>query len=277
MATESRTIYASWDEYLDALAALPQHSAIGGREWAGGAPTLAEALPLARAGWPEGMALVRSVSLPILSALTDHAQTVGDWTFDVTGADYDVGEYLSGAPECWLAREPSTERPCVTLSVHTGSAGIVPHAAIQNRGAAIVALTLALQGAGYAVKVYGVDGGTVSDEPHDVWTRTTLSDDNGGPLDADRLLFALAHPAATRTLAYSHRIAKSHHAASHAREPSLHHPTTGAQPPLPVGWTTDLHLSRLMPDDADWSSPAAVEAWVTATFDRLTGRAVASS
>jgi hypothetical protein len=275
MATETRTVYASWDEYLDALAALPQHLAIGPRDWTGGAPTLAEALPLARVGWPEGMALVRSVSLPILSALTDHAPAVGDWQFDVTGADYDVGEYLSGAPECWLAREPSTERPCVTLSVHTGSGANVPTVAIQHRGAAIVALTLALQGAGYAVKVYGIDGGTVADRPHDIWTRTTLSDDNGGPLDADRLLFALAHPAATRTLAYAHRVGRSDSAgASHC--PDLSYPTTGAQPPLPSDWTTDLYLSRLTSKDANWSSPAAVEAWVTATFDRLTGRAGAS-
>ncbi len=266
--------FRSWSDYLAYARTLPPDArGAGGRtregaiEWAS-APDLNGACNIAERGWSEGMDKVRSIALPAVDKMAATIEAQDErWGWDVTGAAYDVGEYLSGAPECWLAPTLISDKPCVTISINSALSMGIPKEMIEMRGAAVVALALALQTAGYAVRVYQIimsevdssSGGWHSDLTA---VRVCLTDDNGGPIDTDRLLFALAHPAATRLLGFS--VARGIAGA----------PMTaglGSPDDFPVeGWTSDFHMQRANYDDAEWRSKASVEAWVATQYAQLT-------
>lgn len=250
--------FHTWGAFLDACRALTAH-APGGNEWVGHA-TWEQALNMATHGWPEGMTHVRDMILPAVETRVSKMTHSAAWTWDVTGAAYDVGEYLSGVPECWLAPQVEEHKPALTLAVNlTSSAGIgIKH--LMRRGASLVGLTLALQAAGYVVTVHSIIGVNYRNdarEPHDAWVRVQLTDDAGGPLDTDRLLFALVHTANSRLLGYN-----------------LVSPHSLVWPKGPSPWGADLYLDRYHLHDADWESVESANAWIDRTFQTLTKREV---
>lgn len=261
--------FRSWGEYREALKAVPSSYDVSGGNgrWWCDAQDVGVALDLADRGWPEGQEYVRKITTPAVTSMAGRLEHA-DLGFDVTGASFDVGEYLAGTPECWINPLHTAAKPCVTISMHTSTSGSISADVLRTRGAAVVALTLALQQSGYAVQVYAIDGGTV-DDSQTIWIRTCLTDSGGGPLDTDRLLFALAHPAAARQLTYSLEILYTGytfnrpHRLGWAREGG-----SSARPP--EEWKTDLYLHASHWDDRDWTSPEAVGAWVVEMYEQLT-------
>lgn len=260
--------FASWDELVDYSEGGPSRAELDPSFY--GVERPAEAYRLARNGWPEGMDAVRPLVVAALNCATESAPDLA-WSWDVTGADYDVGEYLSGAPECWLTRDPSTARPVITLAVSNSASASIAPAVIRARGAAVVALVLALQQAGHAVRLFVVDGSPVdSHSGAGTYYRALLSDDAGGPLDVDRVVFALSHPASLRVIGF----AASRRQAGAGTDSMLGLPY---DPPEALGWTSDLYVGRAMHGEAQWLSPEAAGAWVVEHFHRLTGQGASAA
>ena len=128
------------------------------------------------------------------------------------------------------------------------------------RGAGVVALTLALQAAGYVVDVAAICGsGILEGGERPYWLRVPLVDAGGGPLDTDRLLFALAHPANVRVCMFALGAALHGYPASCATREGGRNP-----------WTADLVLPRIETRDAAWQDARSVSALVEQTFAQLT-------
>lgn len=258
--------FQDWAEFLDAVDA-PENGLAGAfTAWAwdadqiAGARSFEEVRNLARFGWADGAQHIKSIALPIVESVVTRRATGTSWEWDVTGAAYDVGEYLSGVPECWLTATPEETKPVVTIQVDLGLRASIPGRIVTLRGAGLVALTLALQAAGYVVDIAAICGSGISangDRPY--WLRVPLVDANGGPLDTDRLLFALAHPANVRVCLFGLGAALHGHPGSGATHQGGENP-----------WKANLMLPRIETSDADWQSPAAVSAWVKRTFEQLT-------
>lgn len=268
--------HTSWSAWRETLAGLPTDASVDPRachEWAFGLNTVGSVLPLADAGWPEGLKSVQALAAPALRAVTLGMRTRGEPEANVTGASLDVGALLSGVPECWVTRRRRKVAPVVTLDINLSTSGGIPAEVLVRRGAGVVALVQALQGSGYTVRVHAVSGGTFSTPKGTVesWTRVRLTDDGGGPLDMDRLSFALVHPAATRTLVYCAEGAAAGVAPSDLKSiRCIGWPEGGRDAAPPAEWKSDLYLPGIYLTEADWSSPASVEAWVAKTCERLT-------
>jgi len=137
--------------------------------------------------------------------------------------------------------------------------------AIEMRGAAVVALALGLQGAGYAVQV---DACLVVDHHGEAIAslRVPLTDDQGGPLDADRLLFALAHPSMLR------QIGAALIANDTGKPGSWVGSSMPADPPESMGWIkgADLYLPKMLSYDANFSDAASIARWVADVYASIT-------
>lgn len=257
--------YRSWAEYREALATVnPKASVCGGKDFSG-TDTVADALRISDCGWPEGAGLVRDIALPAVQATTSHLSQNAGWDWDVCGSSYDVGAYLTGLPECWLTASVPAQKPVITIGANIVSSGGIPQRVLSMRGAAVVALTMALQTAGYAVRVFAIEGSAPCGKT--VWHRVCLSDDAGGPLDTDRLLFALAHPSSARQLGYA--LSNSLAGVAHGNG-WIDWPESNPRATPPADWATDLYLAPPYFNDADWESAESVQRWVADTYAKLT-------
>jgi hypothetical protein len=206
------------------------------------------------------MKLIRNVALPKVETIASRLADESRWTWDVTGANYEVGEYLSGVPECWQSPRTITQKPVINLTVNMCVSGGVDASAIRARGGAVVALTLALEAAGYLVDTAII--APMRGKEQDVWVRVHLTDQNGGPMDVDRMLYAMSHESVLR-----------HHMFS------IVHGLTGTDyvkwgvNDAPEAWQDDspgLYIGHAFLTDAKWDDPRAVSKWVDDQFDALT-------
>lgn len=262
--------YANWGAMMDDARSIPADHHQGDKDWCG-TRNIGEAIKIADKGWPDGMSRVRNVALPAVNACKTALHEDGGWTYDVTGADYDVGEWLSGAPECWLTPHHVTQKPVITIMANTVSSAGIPKESLEMRGAAIAGLALALQTSGYAVRVFAVEGMHISGK--DIWHRVNLTDDNGGPLDLDRVLFGLAHPSAARQIGYclgSKMAGASTKSPNWISWPNGTGRGTGRDALPPEEWKADLYMKAPYLSDADWKNQESVESWVKATYDKIT-------
>lgn len=270
MADPIIVTYPTWAAYRAALAEIPADVSVGGSDvkWAA-SRDVGEARSIADKGWPEGMDRVRQIALPAVSSAVRAHVADDSWRYDVTGADYDVGEYISGAPECWLDRSAEAARPVITIGANIVSSAGIPAKALEMRGAAVVALTMALQAAGYVVRVYAVEGMSIG---RDIWHRVEVTDPEGGPTDTDRLLYALAHPSAARQLGYALGAHLTGRSGTHC---GIGWPGSGPGQLPPAEWKFDLYLAGSYLDSANWADAASVSKWVEETYKALAeGRSI---
>lgn len=169
-----------------------------------GSASLQEACDLAMQGWaecrPEVDALVDDLEERIAGVLSDHFVV----QHDVTGADVNVGLFMSGEPECMMqfVQEPEARMGRVVKVLVNGVTNAsTPKESILKRGAGVIALvnTLHLMGVGvelwFESPIVGTDKRTYS-------TVCKLHDSEQ-PLDIDNVMFALAHPSMLRRLVFS--------------------------------------------------------------------------
>lgn len=260
--------YRTWNDYRNALGEMdPAGYQSNDSHWCG-TSNIGEALAIADRGWPEGMEYVQRITIPIVNAMASTDVQEGGWEYDVTGANYDVGAYLSGVPECWLAPTAVASRPCITIAANIVSSGGIDAKHVSTRGAAVAALAFALQSSGFAVRIYAIQGMAINSAGSTVWLRVNLTDDSGGPLDIDRILFGMAHISNTRQLGYS----LGCHLTGNRYSSGILWPENNSKALPPAEWTSDIYLPASHLDDVDWDDSAAVSKWVADTYATLSGQ-----
>src|SRR5689334_6267363 len=200
---QHNTSFRSWGDWLEACQGQPTTSARGSRQDASQSWDLNAGfdgtLKLAANGWREGMSTVRPLSHALLRRIARQLNRV-EWTPDVTGHVLDVAGYVSGEPEHWYTPH-YTVAPgagqAVRVVFNATASGGVDARVLRAKGAAVCALVEAFHLADRPVRVEAViatrEGGNRSE------TRITIKDFRS-PLDMDRLVFAISHPAMLRRL-----------------------------------------------------------------------------
>lgn len=175
------------------------HKTDMGKGWSG-TETFEEALKIAREGWPEG----RNKALSLSSTLFDKISTLiekPDLIYDVEGNDYDLGLYLKGEPECWMKYQTQVVEgqgtKIIKLVFNTATSAGVSSRIMIAKGAAIAALTELLEYSGRRVELIECTRQSTELE----WYVPLKFADQ--PLDIDRIIFALAHPANYRRIGFS--------------------------------------------------------------------------
>lgn len=191
------TTFASWGAFVDHIEKKRWYG-FGGSKWAGG--TREEAFDLARMGWHKQTPKVSELAQKVADRVVEHtaeAETT-EINYNVTGAAYDPGAFMSGVPECWLAFERTEEKCGIRIVVDGTISSGVAHEHKITMGTAACALIMALDSAGHPVTVDLFMGGkNYGREAEKTFIR--LQDGlNGAVLDIDRLTFAMAHPLALR-------------------------------------------------------------------------------
>lgn len=167
---------------------------------------------LATRGWAHGAKCASGMSSRIADRLIQSTSgTVTDsvMTFDVTGASYDVGDYLAGIPECWQSFAPQEGKRAVRIVVDCDASGGIAAETLMKRGIAVTAIVVALQARGYPVTVDvselsgKTSGKTATRHTHEDFLCRIHDAATGSILDVDRLAFALAHPCMLRALVRS--------------------------------------------------------------------------
>lgn len=216
MVTTRFRAHYGWEEWLSLAerANKPRRSAwppfdtsSEDRNERAGGWTFTEALEAARgAGYseavPEAEALARTVADQIT---TERLGTTFQATWAVAGAEVDMGRFMSGEPECMVETVPvqiAKHGRAVRLVVPSNQACNIGADTIRARGAAIMALCDVLTRLQHPLEVWAAfnNNGT------DPYRRTALLVKVQGanePLDAGRLMLAVAHPASNRRLAWA--------------------------------------------------------------------------
>lgn len=129
---------------------------------------------------------------------------------DVAGEYFDVGDVLSGEPECFRRMEAREVKPVIPVYVNFTQSVSASADDIMNRGTAIVAMCDTLEKEGYrvelniicAVRYIDILGGNKTIEEnvgksHRILFKVDMSND---PLDMDGISFALINPSFFRRL-----------------------------------------------------------------------------
>ncbi len=129
---------------------------------------------------------------------------------DVEGEYFDVGDVLSGEPECFRRMEPREVKPAIPVYVNFSQACSVSETEIMNRGTAIVAMCDTLEKDGYRVELNVIcacryrpvfrSNPTIEKNVgklHRILFKVNMPND---PLDMDGISFALINPAFFRRL-----------------------------------------------------------------------------
>lgn len=274
----------SWGEWVQAArdnlgTALRESRSIGPADsWGGGIDTLwtgEEAIDAAEgAGYTAPIEEVANMLRHIETDIGDgmHNQFVS--TYDVAGGAVDVGRFLSGDPECMQVSMPMkvmrTGR-VIKVAVPVGYQADISAETIKARGVAVMALVDAFAQMQHPVEVIAVRAGYGSRQRF-CWTITVQPSDE--PLNMGRMLFALAHPAMTRKMAFT--IA---HGEDHNYKRTFSVPGSYAMSPR-TAYIEDLDInvenSIILPEltsNYGWSEKESV-AWIKAQLEMIKEGAV---
>jgi hypothetical protein len=160
----------------------------------------AEAVKLARFGWPEGLARMnRNVaavaSLPALSRAPSY-------TMDVAGAFPLAALAAAGDPACMFDFAPVSDRvrPIVRLYVNTTASHYYTESEIFNYGSGLVGIIDALESDGYRVELTTVTSAVAHNNDRCLFT--VRIKDAQDSVDLDRMAFCLAHPSFFRRIMF---------------------------------------------------------------------------
>lgn len=167
-------------------------------------PYHAESVEMLRHGWQDELAETLEVAESAVSlASQEHMVDTFAPQWDVTGAEVDVARYLSGEPECMIdfpLSKTSKSGKVVTLVASICYSGVVRTESINKRGRVMAALALALAQLGHATEIW-VDISLGDSSGASAYQRICVKGVND-ELDPAVLMFALAHPAMLRRVAF---------------------------------------------------------------------------
>jgi hypothetical protein len=253
--------YPSLTSAVEAAVSGPDwcNSLYANREGFMGGVTHDGARQLALFGWTDGarQASERAARVVdrVMRATTDVALDAFEW--DVTGACFDVGTYLTGEPECWLRPSEATTKRGIHICVNSAASGGVPAQTLMARGITIASLALALQTRGYPLTIDVVE---CSNHFRDGYQSLVVRivEANGAPLDVDRLVYSLAHPSMLRGI-IANAYGKRQDQWGVGQPDSNGRPDNAPEYDLYVG---GVHLY----DTARWTDEQQAEAWVVAQY-----------
>ncbi len=263
-------LYNTWGEFVDfaesrVKSAYSTHEASRGTgglynaSWSG-TDTFAEAINLARSGWPEGTSRIKALSSVLIDKVT-YLIEQPYIQYDTSGLDFDVALLLDSVPEHWYRMEHTLEEGTgkVVRVVFNGavSAGITA-STIMAKGAAVAALVECLEAAGNKVELVitqpwnfqGIGGRKVK-----FYSRVILKE-AGQPLDIDRVAFALVNPASTRRLTFS--VMESDD--DYMQENNVGY---GIPSSFPEG---DIYVDRAFLGEPQWTNVQSTVEWVLKTL-----------
>lgn len=139
---------------------------------------------------------VQSISstLEVIGSGKDVYSVMGD-DFDVTGEYLELGEYLSGEPECMVNMQMEVEAPVVNILFEISTNGGTAPRYIINRGAAILRVAQMIENSGQRVCIYGSNFSKAGTEFHGQIICLKHADQN---FDLHSLSYALVHPSMLR-------------------------------------------------------------------------------
>lgn len=277
-------VFESWGAFLDYVNQPPAKGAAceserirSSDEWDLGLGWKG-ALKAASEGWDGPRVDVDRFASHVEDSLsTDRLVTTFEARYEVSGGEVDMGRFLAGEPECMIEATPITisrHGRAVRLVVTGGCTQGFDARMIRNRGAAIVALCDLLAKAQHPVEIWVGWRSEIQYGKHHVQHAVKVQDANEA-LDINRLLFAIAHPATHRRLAFRARERMDNRVAREACVGTEHRPGT-------YGRTSDLDAS-VLPDEAEntiylgkidqhenWTEAYAL-AWIQEQIDRIFG------
>lgn len=125
------------------------------------------------------------------------------------GLSIDIGTYLSGEPECWIAEEFSYKpKRVVKLLINIGCPFYYDKTQIFNRGAGIISLIQMLKKQGYIVKVNIYESCLFNDKQYTCFIKIPSN-----PLDLQSLTYAICNSSMLRRFCFAwleQKTGKSH-------------------------------------------------------------------
>lgn len=192
-------------DLLDHIATVPNVSAHQtsdnyGRADFQGTGTMAQALDLARYGWPEGREKMKAGLAS--AALLQPAAPVPVTSYDIAGAFPDVGLFCAGDPACMVSydEQDAKARPIYRIIVNISYMAAVEPQTIINRGAAILSFIDKLESEGARVELLAHRSAEKEGKTMSLAFPIKRADE---PLDIDRVAFVLANPAMLRRIAWA--------------------------------------------------------------------------
>lgn len=173
-----------------------------GNDWYGG--SWDDTYRLTESGWQEGAREASEMAIRIADRAVQSTASAlkTEVVYDVVGAAYDPGAYMSGVPECWLGFKPHEEKSGVRFVANVAVSCGVTAEIFKRRGIALAALALAMNAQGHAVTIDVVSAIKPRDRTDTYETVQFRVADamSGSPLDIDRVVYGLAHPTVFRRI-----------------------------------------------------------------------------
>ncbi len=215
-----KTIFANSQRYqveFDSISEYAQHIENLGNQRDGGARTISEcassedwdlghnlndAIDAGKQGgyWPEGAAALQAVDV---SDCFDAKEYIvqPDIELGVIGGGIDTGEYLAGAPECFLQLVDSEpQQKIIVLDVLAVPASTIRAKSMYNYGRAILAVVEALEASNYSVELRATYCGGTGNTNH--IEASIVIKQAGEAWAPSTVAYALAHPAFSRRLGF---------------------------------------------------------------------------
>lgn len=162
----------------------------------------AECMNLARNGWKKGAEVDRMRAAIDKELQTIYTAPTGRrLAMSVAGHAPNIGQYLTGRPDCMYRWKITERKPVISILANNAARYDTPTSVIINRGAALVALIVALQAQGRSVAIDCL--ATCVDNYDQIYCITVPLKKAYAPLEIDRLVFALCHPSMLRRISFS--------------------------------------------------------------------------
>ena len=197
----------TWSEFLSEVAKRPRvpnpATETPGDATFYGTSSFEAAMDLAIKGWNPGRSRMMKTHDRLMAAVKGGEQFAP--RYEVTGDEVDVGEFLTGEPECMIEYQMAPARkPVVKLVVGCALSCAIEGSSYERRGAVILAAIEAAEEAGVRVELWADYSRTNRVEysrvpEHKISHRVKVKD-ACDPVEVDRLAFAMMNPAMVRRL-----------------------------------------------------------------------------
>jgi hypothetical protein len=235
-----------------------------------GTSSFEEAQQLAKAGWPEGLAQIKTLADLLVTQLFDQVQRK-TLTASVAGGAVNIGRFLVGRPDCfsvWTPDVVATGRgPIVRVVYNTGASAATSADRMFRRGSAAVALIDLLERSGRRVEVTLASRVTSKRGNGFVTVRSTLKRADE-PVNLSNLAFALCNASTHRRLMWAVRETFPAAVVNQFRFRDSRG-SYGSPVDMPEDQQGDLYFAK--GNAEQWASTAAAEAWVRQQLHRLAG------
>ena len=157
-----------------------------------------DAVTLIQKGWPEGRRHISSAFVEITGRMEGKSKA---FAFAEEGIDLDVGAFMGGEPECFVAPAFKEAEAPIRILVNIGASASAESETLFNRGAAICAIIDGLEAQGKRVELVAAFAAANS-RGKTLMEASVVLKQSEQPLDMDRVAFCLCHPSMFRRFGF---------------------------------------------------------------------------